>query len=158
MLRKYSVGIGFIAVILMAAPLFANDNVDATWDDGSRVKRLAHQIENQARHVHQMAEQNAHHGDWWEERALRDLHVLENSATHFHAQVESWWSEPSHTRHDYERLVRDYRTARRSFRYLHAYRHIVGDFRELGYLIEELQSYYEGGHDPHDPHDPHHPY
>ena len=125
---------------------------------GQDIRKLAHQIDELANYVHEEAERTAHHGDWWEERALRDLHALAEAATHFHQQVESWWQDPNHTRQDYRNLVYAYRTAKYSFEWAHSFQYIRRDFQRLGSLIEELRRYYDGGWDPHDPHDPHNPW
>lgn len=119
-----------------------------------RVKRLAHEVEEKAEHVHREAESRSHHGDYWERRALADLHALEEKAGHFHRQVESYRQDPRHTRGDFSALMRAYDEAERSFRNAHAYQHVREDFYRMRDALRELESQYEdsgggGGHDDH---------
>src|SRR3989338_9358091 len=86
----------FLFLVLGLSPLWAFD-LD--------VRGLAHQIDELASHVHEQAEDAAHHGTWEEQTALRDLHALAEEARHFHEQVESWYQDPPHTYQDYLNLV-----------------------------------------------------
>jgi hypothetical protein len=112
------------------------------WRHWETVKRLAHHVEDKARHVHQEAERRAHHGDWREQQALRDLHSLEEAARHFHAQVERWRQNPSHTGQDHYSLLEAYRRASYSVRWAHFEAHVRADFAEFRYAIEELARFY----------------
>lgn len=111
-----------------------------------RVKQIAHEVEEAARHVHREAERQAHHGDSNERRALADLHGLEQAADHFHSQVERYRQDPYHTEQDYYRLNSAYDQARATIHYAHAYEHVLQDFRRVGNLIQELRRYYRGDH------------
>jgi len=108
------------------------------------VQSLAHQVEEVARHAHLTAEQLAHHGTPREQRALAALHRLGEQAAHFHQQVETYYQEPFHTEDDFAGLVAAYDEARRTFRYLHADRHVRRDFDRLAGLMDELIGYYGG--------------
>lgn len=112
----------------------------------STVKRLAHEVHEAAEHVHHQAEQSTHHGDYWEERAVEDLHTLEQKAGHLHSQLERFRQNPSHTDRDYRALIRAYDAAERSMRWAHAFGHIKHDFNRVGHLIEELEDHFSGGH------------
>lgn len=133
---------------------------DGGWShgwDGERVKRLAHEVEERAAHVHREAEERAHHGDWREQQALRDLHELEQRAAHFHTQLERWNQNASHTRSDYHALLNAYHRAAGSIHGSHAEPHVRVDFETLRRSLSELDYYYRyGGYDPgHGGHDDH---
>ncbi len=148
-----------------AKPAFAAND----WIYWAQVKALAHQVDEKATHVHRTAESRAHHGDYWERRALADLHTLEQRAEHFHRQVESYRTDPWHTRRDYQNLLWAFNTADRSSRSAHFDSHVRRDLNAVRYALSRLDWYYRqggGGHDdddhdrdPHDrwpwPRDPH---
>lgn len=123
----------------------------------ARVQVLAHQLENAARRVHLRAEDTRHHGDYWEEKALRRLHDLEAKARHFHRQVERYRPNPYHTAEDFRALERAFYRAEEAMHWLHAYDAVERDFRRLERVMDELQYLY--GHDEHvryRRHDPRH--
>ena len=116
-----------------------------------QVKRLAHEVNENAEHVHNAAEARAHHGDRDEERALSDLHGLKEAAEHFHDQVERYGQSPSHTRSDYYTVLNAYNRARSSIRWSHVEGHVIRDFNDLSRSLNELSYYYRdasygGGH------------
>lgn len=144
--------------------LWGRGDHQSPWDGGwshrwdwERVKRLAHEVEEKAAHVHREVEQRAHHGDWREQQALRDLHQLETRAAHFHTQVERWSQNASHTRSDYSALLDAYNRSARSIHGSHAEPHVRADFSALRRSLGELDYYYrdggyDGGHGDHDDH------
>ncbi len=112
--------------------------------DGQEVRRIAHQLEEAARHVHQRAEGESHVGDPWNQAALRDLHALEQAAEHFHRRVESYWQDPAHTRADYQRLQMTVSRAARSIRNAHLSWHVQNDFNVVEGLMTRLRQAYLG--------------
>lgn len=116
------------------------------------VKPLAHEVDQAAEHVHREAERQAHHGDYWEQRALSDLHALAEAAEHFHTQVERYRQDPGHTRSDFYKLLSACRRAESSFDNAHAFHHVREDFHRVRRLIGELEDAYRdsdhghGGH------------
>lgn len=123
------------------------------------VKRLAHEVDEKASHVHAEAERGAHHGSYWERRALADLHELDEAAEHFHRQVERLRQDPAHTRSDFRRLERAYEQSSRTIRYAHIDEHVRRDFAKLAEAMEALADAYletedhDDGHRDHDGHD-----
>lgn len=131
-----------IAPLLLLLPAVAGASHPES-REMARVQVLAHELERAARHVHRAAERGAHHGDYMEERGLRRLHELEDRARHFHRQVERYVQNPYHTEADFRALVRAYYRAQEGIGWLHAYRHILRDFRRVDSLMEELLFYYD---------------
>ncbi len=109
-----------------------------------RIQELAHELAEAVHHVHEAAEEYAHH--YGESRALKTLHRLDRQARHFHRQVERYHQNPHHTERDYRKLVRDIRKARRAMRRLHTYEHVYDDFHRVEVLLGDL-AYYYGGND-----------
>ena len=109
-----------------------------------RMKDLAHELQEAAHHVHETAEEYAHH--YGESRVLKALHNLDRQARHFHRQVERYYQDPHHTEKDYRKLKRAYRKARRAIAHLHTYEHVYDDFHRVEVLLGEL-AYYYGGND-----------
>ena len=107
-----------------------------------RMKNLAHQLQKAAHHVHETAEEYAHH--YGESRVLKALHRLDRQARHFHREVERYYQNPHHTEKDYRKLVRDFRKARRAMQRLHTYEHVYDDFHRVEVLIGDLAYYYRG--------------
>src|SRR3989338_7477483 len=124
---------GSLFLVFALSPLWAFDDV----------RGLAHQIDLLASHVHEQAEDAAHHGGWEEKTELRDLHALAEEARHFHEQIETWYQDPRHTYQDYLDLVQAQDQARRSFYWLRTFAHIRYDFDRLGSLIQQLRAYYD---------------
>ena len=109
-----------------------------------RMKELAHELEEAAHHVHETAEEYAHH--YGESRALKALHRLDRQARHFHREVERYYQNPHHTEKDYRKLVRAFHKARRAMRHLHTYEHVYDDFYRVEVLLGDLAYYYERNH------------
>ncbi len=107
-----------------------------------RIKELAHELAEAVHHVHETAEEYAHH--YGESRVLKALHRLDRQARHFHRQVERYYQNPHHTQKDYRKLVRDIRKARRAMRRLHTYEHVYDDFDRVEVLMDDLAYYYRG--------------
>ncbi len=107
-----------------------------------RMKKLAHELAEAMHHMHETAEEYAHH--YGESRVLKTLHRLDRRARHFHRQVERYYQNPHHTQKDYWKLVRDIRKARRAMRRLHTYEHVYDDFNRVEVLMDDLAYYYRG--------------
>ncbi len=105
-----------------------------------RMKNLAHQLQRAAHHMHETAEEYAHH--YGESRVLKALHRLDRQARHFHREVERYYQNPHHTEKDYRKLIRDFRKARRAIEHLHTYEHVYDDFYRVEVLIDDLAYYY----------------
>ncbi len=133
-------------VLVLAAP--AAWAAHADYVQPERVRVLAHELEDAARHLHRSAEQARHHFDHAEERALRDLHELEDRARHFHRQTEKRYTSARHVERDFARLQRAFYRAAESMHGLHAYRHIRADFYRAERAMRELE-YVFGGHGGH---------
>ncbi|MBI4346587.1 MAG: hypothetical protein HY553_07010 [Elusimicrobia bacterium] len=110
------------------------------------VKRLAHEVQERAEHLHRWAEARSHHGGW-EERFLRACHRFEQAARHFHRQVESYRQHPSHTQSDYYQLQSAFRDVEYSINGGHVDGHVRSDFYAASSAVNELASYYRGGYD-----------
>ncbi len=120
-----------------------------------RMKDLAHELQEAVHHVHETAEEYAHH--YGESHALKALHRLDRQARHFHRRIERYYQDPHHTEKDYRKLVRDYHRARRAMRHLHTYEHVYDDFHRVEVLLGDL-AYYYGGHDQYRENDYEHGY
>lgn len=138
-----------LVTLVMSPAAFANHLYEQRMDE---VRSEAHQVARDANQLHAEAERYAHHGDWQEENALRALHDLDESAEHFHNQVESYYQTPYHTESDFQRLQRDYYTARATFPQLHAYSYVRQlmqrldrSMSQLTYLYETVDNNYGGG-------------
>lgn len=136
------------ALIILAASLIVALPAAARhpgYDDMEEVKRLAHEVDRAARHLHRSAEAEAHHFDRRESYALEHLHFLEDAARHFHAEVERYYRDPRHTERDFHRLYAAYRDAVDTFGFLHAYDHLYRDLRRVERPMERLAAYYGVG-------------
>lgn len=120
-----------------------------------RVKQLAHEVEEAARHLRRAADGRGHHGDWSEDRFRRAAYEFERSAEHFHRQVESWRQDPSHSRSDFYRLSSAFRELDWAIRQAHADGHVWSDFQRARVAIEELDLAYRGGYYDDRGHDDH---
>ncbi len=109
-----------------------------------RVRLLAHELEEAAKHVHHQAEESAHHLSDPEEHALQRLHDLEKKAAHFHNEVEEDYQNPRHTEKDFRKLVETYYRALGAMNYLHSYNHIYRDFERVSDLMQQLMRLYGG--------------
>lgn len=139
-MRTVLVGV-FAALALTAAAAASHPELDRM----DRVRYLAHEIEQAARHVHKQAERDAHHFTRAEDRALASLHHLDKKARHFHREVERHHRDPYHTEADFRALVDAFSDARYQLSHLHAYRHVRQDFHRVEVLMGELVGYYGYG-------------
>lgn len=111
----------------------------------------AHHVHELAAALHHEAEGDAHHRTYWEGVALSRLHAFEESAAHFHAQVERFHQDPAHTHNDYLTLLASFEEARRWMPYLHARHGIEHRFDDVAVALGGLRAFYEGGHAGVDP-------
>lgn len=107
-----------------------------------KVRYLARELSDAARHVHHEAEERSHHDDRAEEHALVRLHRLDDQAERFRREVHKYFHSVYHTEDHFERLVRTYAAADRSLRALHGDRHVRGDFDRVERLMGELAYIY----------------
>jgi len=111
--------------------------------DMARVKDLAHEVHQSARHVHRQAEAVADPHNGWHQTALTDLHDLEEAAKHFHHQVETYFQSPQHTESDFRNLERALRKSQNSFSAVgHHWHHLEHDFQQLSNTFGLLRAYY----------------
>ncbi len=121
-----------------AAPRYAVTRVQI-----EEVQKLAHEVEGLSRAVHRGAERSAHHRSYREERALTRLHELEDSARHFHRQVETYGQSFLHTEADFRDLRRAYARASYAMRDAHTIRKVTREFDRLSDAMYELEMYAE---------------
>ncbi|MDX1645416.1 MAG: hypothetical protein R3244_13765, partial [Thermoanaerobaculia bacterium] len=107
-----------------------------------RIRAVAHELEEAARHVHREAERRRHHYDRAEAHAFARLHELERRARHFHRQVERYRQNPYHTERDFLQLRGAYFRAAEVLPALHGDRHVRRDFERVRYLMHLLDEYY----------------
>lgn len=144
--RKAMTGAAIVgALVLLATSAAFAEHKDRRhrgdrWD--GRIRAVAHDLEEAARHVHRAAERSRHHFDGAEEAALRDLHYLDDRARHFHRQVERYYRDPYHTERDFLALREAYFRAAESLHYLHAVRHVERDFFHVTRLMRDLDYFY----------------
>jgi len=111
----------------------------------AEVQGLAHELDDAARHTYRAAYETRQHFTWREDRALRKLDRLADWARHFHAQVETYRQDPTHTDADFQNLVRAYVRARDGVRtQLHATAHVRDDFKRVEAIMDRLIDYYGG--------------
>lgn len=137
--RHWRLPVLSIAVLLISGSVSAGHPQPGQMN---QVKQLAHQLEIDATQAHREAERYAHHGDYREQQALANLHRLEESAEHFHNEIESNWQNPSHTEDDFIRLNQAYAIAQRTFRDLHAYSNVQSLFERMTQTLGSLNWFY----------------
>jgi len=114
-----------------------------------RAMVLAHEIENSASRAHRYAEADSRYRGPSENRFLLTLHELEESAGHFHDQIESRNSNPSHTVGDYLQVKRLYEQADRLLHIVHASRRVSDELYRMDQMMREMERIYSrrgGGH------------
>ncbi|MCI0414255.1 hypothetical protein L0222_15860 [bacterium] len=135
-----------IVAILVVTVFFvvSSAGADHPTRDFRSLVPLAHELELVARHVHKEGERQAHHGNRREAYALNRLHRLNESAAHFHDEVERYSRNPRHTESDFRVLVNTYYEARYAMRGLHAFDHLYDDFDQVTRLMRRLVNVYSG--------------
>ena len=109
------------------------------FDRGERLQAVAHQLENRAERLYDLAERQSHHRDRAEARALDALYEFKREARHFHRQVERYTIEPYHVKSDFRELRRAYHRAVGSLDLLHARGHVRREADRVGDVMHELQ-------------------
>lgn len=127
-----------LVTLTVAAPAAADHGHRPRVD----VPRLAHQVEDAARHVHRRAEERLRGRGRWETQALGDLHRLEDAARHYHRQVEGRPHDARHTTSDFARLAEAYFDARDAVHALGS-RHLYDDFRNVEAPMSVLLDVYD---------------
>lgn len=117
------------------------------------LKRLAHELEDRARHVHHYAESQAHHFTWQEQQMLRALHHFESQARQFHNTVEGYFSSPWQVQQALQHLNNDADHVEMYIYHSHAMAHVVQDWNRAARLLGRINGYFwnddghGGGHD-----------
>lgn len=106
------------------------------------VRVIAHDLEKATRYVHRAMEHRYSARHYRDTQALRDFHSLEDRARHFHRAIERYSRDPWHALRDYQTLADSYNRAYRNLRYMRVSENIYQDFRHVGSLMAELDSYY----------------
>jgi hypothetical protein len=83
-----------------------------------RVSALAHRIDETATYIHEQAERNNRRPDRDEERALAELHQLNDAAARFYERLEANGDNYYHTRRDFAQLINAYNQTVEALRYI----------------------------------------
>ena len=112
-------------------------------DQVASVLRLAHQLQEDAEYLYDVAREERHHFTRSERRVVSYLEELEDQASHFHRRLERYRNDPSHTERDYLRLRRAYRVAVNMFHVLHSTREVRRAMLRMEETMDGLVFYYE---------------
>lgn len=114
-------------------------------DQMDNVAGLAHDIDEIADEMHERAESNNRRPDRYVAQVLGDLHDLSNAASHFHDEVESYRSDPRHTRDDFQELVNAYASVSESLQDIESRSYIDRGMERIGEILSQLDDYYGAG-------------
>ncbi len=112
---------------------------DERFDRGERLQAVAHQLENRAGRLYDLAARQAHHLDRAEARALDALYEFKREARHFHRQVERYAIDPYHVKSDFRELRRAYHRAIGSLDLLHARGQVRREADRVSDVMYDLQ-------------------
>lgn len=112
--------------------------------DDVRIERLAHELEQSARHVDRQLRDSRHgHHRGYERRAARAVHRLKDTAKHFHRQVERNRNSSHLLSRDLRRVAHAYRNAVYQVDRIHTKGHVRRDLRVVGSWIDRISERYE---------------
>lgn len=131
-------------------PAFASGHEDDLWGtpapwSASQARRFAHELEETAERLYNTYRANSDTGNFFKKisrnAALYALDNFRSACRHFHAQIESRWQDPSHTREDFRRVLQTLDGVDQ-VRYNYRFDRVAGEHREATRLAAGLAAYF----------------
>ncbi|HKY32813.1 MAG TPA: hypothetical protein VJV23_09775 [Candidatus Polarisedimenticolia bacterium] len=133
------------ALIAVAGMAFAPAAADNRGGERARIEQvqaLAHEMEDATARLRLDARRTRHHFSLREQRALRQLDSLAESARRFHREMERFPRRPGMAGDEFDSLTLAFRQARRTFPWLHPYRPLEIQFGRVERLMDRLGDRY----------------
>lgn len=131
-----------LLALTWSLPAFATHRDRREERSDVRIERLAHELEESARHINRQIRGARHsrhgHPNRYERRAVRAVHELKDAAKHFHRVVEHNRNSSSHLSRDFDRVAHAYQVAVYQVERAHLSRHVERDLRRVGRWIERI--------------------
>ena len=117
----------------------------------SRVRELAHLLDERARHAADQAAEGAHHGGRSERRFLDAVTHFARQTADFHERLDRYRESPWDVPREVDHLIRDARTVNGRIRNARVFEHTWDDWDAVVDVLEQMRRLV-GGEDNHGQH------
>jgi hypothetical protein len=110
------------------------------------MRRLAHALDEQARHAANQAIDGAHHGGRAERRFLNDVRHVARQAADFHRRMDRYREAPWDVPREIDHLTEDARRVNRQIRGAHVFEHTWDDWARVIDVLSQMRRTAAAGH------------